>query len=249
MRQSAQPVAIITSFLSHETDTDTQSQEGPSNTPNHRLVHGATLSSFTTISLDPVPLVAFSIKLPSRMSDTLVQHFQRSKREGVKTPRPHFIINLLSSSQAHLAAAFARPGLRPYEWGETEQEKEQEEQDLHPLAKEDAQNLRESKHALLNDGKGATHGVPLLVDSLGCLACTLHGWVDLGQLEEDDSAVGSSKLDLDMRGRRFDEDSAAAAGGSRLFIAKVDAVEALSEQGKAATPLVYWKQAFTTTVE
>lgn len=225
MRDSAQPVAIITSFL-REGNSDL-----PSKTSNGtRLVHGATLSSFTTVSLDPSPLVAFSFKLPSRMAQSLVEHHQ-SQRE----PQAHFIINVLADNQGHLAGAFARPGLKPYEWDVGQKARmasNQEQDDIHPLAKEDTSTLKESAHA-----RSGSHGVPLLDDSIGCLACSLEGWVDLGRLGRQEERIG-------MHNEKTEEGDAV---GSRLFIARVHAVEGRKEHDKASTkkPLVYWKQKFT----
>ena len=61
MRTSAQPVAVITTNLSKINDDESKEQ----------YVHGATLSSFTTVSLDP-PLVAFSLRIPSRDRKSVV---------------------------------------------------------------------------------------------------------------------------------------------------------------------------------
>ncbi|WWC73150.1 uncharacterized protein I206_107116 [Kwoniella pini CBS 10737] len=60
MRNVAQPVAIaVTSVPKHS------SLFGKSK------YHGATLTSFTSLTLYPIPLVAFSLRLPSRMADCL----------------------------------------------------------------------------------------------------------------------------------------------------------------------------------
>ncbi|KAK8843359.1 hypothetical protein IAR55_007016 [Kwoniella newhampshirensis] len=60
MRNVAQPVAIAVTSV-------------PSSSPLHPLAryHGATLTSFTSLTLHPHPLVAFSLRLPSRMADCL----------------------------------------------------------------------------------------------------------------------------------------------------------------------------------
>lgn len=94
MRTSAQPVAVITTNLSKLNGDESQEQ----------YVHGATLSSFTTISLDP-PLVAFSLRIPSRLADALTKS---------KSNQAHFIINILSQRQEVAAAGFAKPGLPPF---------------------------------------------------------------------------------------------------------------------------------------
>ncbi|WWD06677.1 hypothetical protein V865_004771 [Kwoniella europaea PYCC6329] len=60
MRNVAQPVAIAVTCV-------------PSTSPLHGKAryHGATLTSFTSLTLYPHPLVAFSLRLPSRMADCL----------------------------------------------------------------------------------------------------------------------------------------------------------------------------------
>ena len=91
LRETAQPVAVVTSAMPH-TSKDTRSP-----------YHGATLSSFTSIALDPYPLVTFSLRVPSRMATSL------------KSAHPHLpshmVINLLSAAQTTAAITFSRPDL------------------------------------------------------------------------------------------------------------------------------------------
>ena len=80
----------------------------------HTLYHGATLSSFTYIALEPLPLVAFSLSVPSRMTSALGAHVAPSP-SLLPSPSPslppapparpdaHLIINILSAAQPHLA--------------------------------------------------------------------------------------------------------------------------------------------------
>ncbi|KAF5384639.1 hypothetical protein D9757_007465 [Collybiopsis confluens] len=90
LRETAQPVAVVTSLLPSPDKT----------------FHGATLSSFTSIAMDPYPLVAFSLKIPSRMASSLrVAHPQLSS---------HMVVNILSASQASTAILFSRPDLHPH---------------------------------------------------------------------------------------------------------------------------------------
>jgi len=93
LRQSAQPVVVITSLLSHKKS----------------LYHGATLSSFTSVAMHPHPLVAFSLRTPSRMATSIHDFFDNSP----KTSSPHIVINVLSSEQADTAVRFSRPDLHP----------------------------------------------------------------------------------------------------------------------------------------
>lgn len=90
LRETAQPVAVVTSFMPHKGGT---------------RYHGATLSSFTSIAMDPYPLVTFALRIPSRMADSL------------KSSRPeqpsHMVVNLLSAAQESVAIKFSRPDLYP----------------------------------------------------------------------------------------------------------------------------------------
>lgn len=86
LRETGQPVAVVT---------------GQSTDPKIPF-HGATLSSFTSIAMDPHPLVSFALRIPSRMADAL-------KRK----PDSRMALNFLSSSQADIATLFSRPDLHP----------------------------------------------------------------------------------------------------------------------------------------
>ncbi|KAF8330462.1 flavin reductase like domain-containing protein [Amanita rubescens] len=92
LRNSAQPVAVVTSILP-------QKSKDP-------VYHGATLSSFTSISMDPYPLVAFSLRIPSRMATSL---------NSVHPEQPsHMVINLLAAGQGPVAVAFSRPDIHAH---------------------------------------------------------------------------------------------------------------------------------------
>lgn len=92
LRETAQPVAVVTSLM-------------PSSEKAGHAFHGATLSSFTSIAMDPHPLVTFALRLPSRMATAL--HLTRSDMPA------HMVVNLLSADQASLAVTFSRPDLHP----------------------------------------------------------------------------------------------------------------------------------------
>ncbi len=143
MRHCAQPVAIITTYL-HAPETSEAGLEGrqhgpPGSGPRaHTLVHGATLSSFTSVSLDP-PLVAFSLRLPSRLAEALLLGRDNSggrARSGAAADdgdeagatatqgrkareqderKAHFVVSILAESQAQIARSYAMPGLEPYD--------------------------------------------------------------------------------------------------------------------------------------
>jgi flavin reductase (DIM6/NTAB) family NADH-FMN oxidoreductase RutF len=88
--------------------------------------HGATLSSFTSLTLHPEPLVAFSLRLPSRMADylriqnpiqpDLPHHADGSNPNSGEadvhpalSSLPILTVSLLSSSSEPIAHALARP--------------------------------------------------------------------------------------------------------------------------------------------
>ncbi|TFK67700.1 hypothetical protein BDN72DRAFT_888816 [Pluteus cervinus] len=96
LRETAQPVAVVTSFMTGPPGSSARSK---------RVFHGATLSSFTSIAMDPHPLVTFALRLPSRMATAL---------ESAEPDAPsHMVVNLLCAEQAALAVKFSRPDLYP----------------------------------------------------------------------------------------------------------------------------------------
>ncbi|KAG0703952.1 flavin reductase like domain-containing protein [Suillus ampliporus] len=106
LRETAQPVAVVTSTLpDHETV-----QHSNSSVQEKSKFHGATLSSFTSIALDPHPLVAFSLRVPSRMALALNAHAAKPQTEISS----HMVINILSAAQPHIARLFSSPDLHPF---------------------------------------------------------------------------------------------------------------------------------------
>jgi flavin reductase (DIM6/NTAB) family NADH-FMN oxidoreductase RutF len=93
LRETAQSVAVITSNMPPEIAKDTA------------RYHGATLSSFTSIAMNPYPLVTFSLRTPSRMAASL-----KSCPSHIPS---HMVINILSATQASAAITFSRPDLYP----------------------------------------------------------------------------------------------------------------------------------------
>ncbi|KAA1468948.1 hypothetical protein DENSPDRAFT_549838 [Dentipellis sp. KUC8613] len=109
LRETAQPVAVVTSFMpqEHRQHKDRKAKgTGAAELKDTSIFHGATLSSFTSISMDPHPLIAFSLRVPSRMATTL--------SELTLSDPAHMVINLLSAPQAHHALLFSRPDLHPH---------------------------------------------------------------------------------------------------------------------------------------
>ncbi|KAH7885785.1 flavin reductase like domain-containing protein [Phlebopus sp. FC_14] len=112
LRETAQSVAVVTSIIPCSTG-DTNKPQSHRNT--RETFHGATLSSFTSISLDPFPLVAFSLRIPSRMATALNTRVHRQAE--CASVSPHLVINVLSAAQGDVAEIFARADLypRPFE--------------------------------------------------------------------------------------------------------------------------------------
>ncbi|KZP01753.1 hypothetical protein CALVIDRAFT_559548 [Calocera viscosa TUFC12733] len=102
-RRTAQPVAVLTTLR----PPTASSEVGPS----MPAYHGATLSSFTSISLAPLPLVAFSLRLPSRAAQAIDHAFSLGAY-----PRASLVVNMLSAEQAGIARHFSRPDLYPDPW-------------------------------------------------------------------------------------------------------------------------------------
>ncbi|KAJ7709009.1 flavin reductase like domain-containing protein [Mycena rosella] len=105
LRETAQPVAVVTAFM--PPDASRREQHNPAKT----AFHGATLSSFTSIAMDPIPLVTFALRIPSRMASAL-------NRSPPNSPSD-MVINLLCANQASIATSFSRPDLHPHPFSTT----------------------------------------------------------------------------------------------------------------------------------
>jgi flavin reductase (DIM6/NTAB) family NADH-FMN oxidoreductase RutF len=145
LRDTAQPVAIVTSLMPNGQTKSSSSSPGDL---QHARFHGATLSSFSSIAMDPHPLVAFSLRIPSRMATALQLAQQHAHEQKTSHSNPfiglptHMVINILSSEQADLAVRFSRPDLHPRPFAEVPYHLTQE-------------------------------GLPVLSSSLGALSCKL----------------------------------------------------------------------------
>lgn len=102
LRNVAQPVAVVTSFMRGDS-TNVE--------PAKHTFHGATLSSFTSIAMDPYPLIAFALRVPSRLATSLEIAASVSLQDP-STPS-HMVVNILSAQQASIAVKFSRPDLHP----------------------------------------------------------------------------------------------------------------------------------------
>ena len=107
LRETAQPVAVVTSLYPLDgSDSDASTNGSSSSSQAQPHFHGATLSSFASIALDPHPLVSFSLRIPSRMATSLKSSMQKYK--------PSLVVNILSSTQADTAVRFSRADLYPH---------------------------------------------------------------------------------------------------------------------------------------
>ncbi|KAJ6621453.1 hypothetical protein B0H10DRAFT_987053 [Mycena sp. CBHHK59/15] len=61
--------------------------------------------------MDPLPLVTFALRIPSRMASSLNSPPLHSAAD--------MVINILSANQAHIATAFSRPDLHPHPFSTT----------------------------------------------------------------------------------------------------------------------------------
>lgn len=212
MRNTAQPVAIVTTYMKDANRPQRSS----------RLVHGATLSSFTSVSLDP-PLVAFSLKTPSRLAEALVDgSTAESSSINTENAEAHFVISILSDAQVDIAKAFSVPGLAPYE--STEATALGRHQSPHPL------ELHNTAPAPRADG------VPYLTDSVGAFSCRLYGVLDLRAKRHPIHWSPSSAL-TSLASVNDPKDT-----GSILLVAEIVHVDHIGS--RADRPMVYWNRNF-----
>ncbi|KAI0700139.1 flavin reductase like domain-containing protein [Cerioporus squamosus] len=109
LRDTAQPVAVVTALMDPSIAAFHPHPHLPSNPSRGKSkFHGATLSSFSSIAMDPHPLVAFSLRIPSRMATALASAHNSA---SASTPAAHMVINILSERQASTAVRFSRPDL------------------------------------------------------------------------------------------------------------------------------------------
>lgn len=200
LRHSAQPVSVLTSLLP------------PLYSSSSSSYHGATLSSFTSISLHPLPLVAFSIRMPSRTAHSLLEHPRTASQKG-KQNENHFVVNILASTQRDTAIRFSRADLYPDPFNPSPS--------IYPPNPS-------AKHT--NEGAAYTlsrEGIPILSGSLGALSCTL---VDMLPLDKYfDPGAGDDRNNEQVT----DVDS-------QLFIARVVRVEDVPESKEGdMLPLIY----------
>lgn len=222
LRGTAQPVAVITSYMPILSNSSTSAAAHP--------FHGATLSSFASISMSPHPLVAFSLRVPSRMATSLsllssgdFTQFLHTNSERIP-PKAHIVANVLSASQPHTALLFSRP-------------------DLHPRPFDDIQ------------WSSTAEGLPIIHDSLGAMSCRIVAgpWPlhDLDMLGGRDEQRGEDERVKEL-------EVGAGEVSSELFIARVIRVEdvplseaksneAIQDDALRTLPLLYHHRRYATT--
>ncbi|KAF5316783.1 hypothetical protein D9619_006526 [Psilocybe cf. subviscida] len=253
LRDVAQPVAIVTSFMPSGNDApfiskvpgalanEARAGESTSQVEGSRY-HGATLSSFTSIAMDPYPLIAFALRIPSRMATSLSSLVAPSASSRTRTPSSttpptspplshpsHMVINLLSASQASEAVTFSRP-------------------DLHPTPFYSPTNPNGVKYTQSPDG------LPVLRGVVGALSCKLVGppipLHDLDYFTDGGMGRGEQARRESEPGLELEE----GAVTSELFIAQVVRVEDVASvsdvehtttDGERTLPLVYHRQRYT----
>lgn len=222
LRGTAQPVAVITASMppsSHKIAQAILSTQA--------LHHGATVSSFTSIAMDPYPLITFALRIPSRMATTLNITANSTSSAPAADAPAQMVINILSSTQAKHALMFSRP-------------------DLHPTPFADPDIIF----------KLSDEGLPVLEGSLGALSCRLVGrGIPLHDMESlvsvsnygRTSAYWGDEGSKIAAGRKERRDLAVFKDGfasSELFIAQVLRIEASAP----VMPLIYFRRKFTSCV-
>lgn len=207
----------------------------PEDTHSRSRFHGTTLSSFTSLTLHPHPLVAFSVRLPSRMADYLrplpkssqlpsaLQQIASSipdlSKSSLPIPIPRPALDLLASISRLTAPSPSTPG---------------PELTVSLLAKSNekiakalstAQADQSATFAMENTWDGTSP--PALVGSIGRLRCEVVTSIPLrdvcGGCEEDGGVEGSHP-------------------GSELFICRVLSVEDGEREG--GEPVLYWRHKY-----
>ncbi|SCV70469.1 BQ2448_1863 [Microbotryum intermedium] len=208
MRSVAQPVAVVTIPLDP--------------TRPKMDTHGATLSSLSSISLSP-PIVAFSLRLPSRLATYLMDPGTSSRRTDDSTIREGrtMRIHLLSHHQEDLARTFAGQALI--------------------VSKTSAGKADTRPNKV--QGPSSSEFDPRLFErlrssSLGTLECRLIKSISLRTLEED-----ARREQAAVEGIRGVEAAEECAPRSELFLAKVVHVD-LPRGGEGHQSLVYKGQAY-----
>lgn len=257
LRQSAQSVTVITtgpptlrsspSSPSNGSCSTTskarsvsnvyENENGRSYDPTHasRNYHGATLSSFSSVSFHPYPVIAFSLRLPSRMATRLAtSHLHSDSRidshphhhphappeleptqsiNNIDKPKAKFAINFLSSRQEEIARRFSRPDLFPDPF--------------------------EGVSCTVTERR--EHSIPLLDNSLGWLVCEV---LESFRLNKWDTSSSISTVSSDET-QSTTENGNGLTCLSHLFLARVKEVVS-NPTGRDLLPLIYHNGSYTT---
>jgi len=236
--------------------------------PDSTAFHGATLSSFTSLTLHPQPLVAFSLRLPSRLADYLRPSSTPSPSDSSSAsapselslaplvtpdplatlPVPHLgkplAISLLATAHADIAAKLSQPG--------------QDHSSIFNSAPFALDSQAQGSHGAETDA-GA---LPILPDSIGTMRCEVVSSTLLrdvwpsGPIDEDsipfDEEVEGAGLRAQPEKQPFggtngtQPSPSTPVHGSELFICRVLDVQ---HGTGAETPMVYYKHEYTTVKE
>ena len=221
--------------------------------------HGATLSSFTSLTLHPQPLVAFSLRLPSRLADYLrpsstaypTSSSASSELSPTVTPDPLAVspiasigkalsISLLATAHADIAAKLSKPG-----------------QDHSTLFSASPFVLPppSSDSLALNDNPSETT-LPILEDAIGTMTCEvvsstlLRDVYPTTPIDEDSIPFDEEVEGAGLRAQPEKQHDGGShpfppneVHGSELFICRVLDVK---HGSGADTPIVYYKHQYTT---
>jgi flavin reductase (DIM6/NTAB) family NADH-FMN oxidoreductase RutF len=208
----------------------------PEGSSSRSRYHGTTLSSFTSLTLHPHPLVAFSVRLPSRMADylrpppkppqlpaalqQLASALPNPPISPIPLPRP--ALDLLASISRLTSPQPSAPG---------------PELTVSLLAKSN-ESIAKSLSTAQADQSG-TFGLeetwdgtspPALVGSIGRLRCEVVTSIPLRDV------CGGCELD------NVDDAKMGSHPGSELFICRVLSVEDGEKEG--GEPMVYWRHKY-----
>lgn len=190
--------------------------------------HGATLSSFSSISFHPFPIISFALQLPSRSADALQSRIAQSSStlpQGAtdNQPEAHLVINILSAHQSDTAIRFSRPDLYPKPFLD------------HPSA----------RYTLTGEG------IPKFVGSLGVLSCSLLASLPLNAASDTRRLARAMEAHALPSGVEVEPGSSS----SMLYLARVLRIEATEEAREGSRmgpedewplPLVYHRREYGT---
>jgi len=136
--------------------------------------HGATLSSLTSVALAPLPLVAFSLRLPSRLAAAIgapassaTGSSPSASSEGASSlpKEANIVLHYLSSSQMPLAASFAKALPAPIPTSGASASSGSPASAASPFA--------------LHPFNPSAEGIPVLGGCIGAISCRVLGSVPL----------------------------------------------------------------------